>query len=299
MILGGPGSGKTWLAKRTARCCAEEALAALEEGTALDDVELPLYTTCARLVSAPGDIRDAAVSSAIERIGDLGGFRIIQALWQLFTERDRRTLLVIDSLDEAPDAGDRDRLREADSLKPPWRVVLTSRRSSWNSQLNIEDANPAHRVGELQPLRYPEDVEPVIQQWFADQPEHGQALAAQIAAAAQPAAGRDRAADPGLLLHPRRRQAAATRVQARSVQARHQPHALRSLALRQQPPAGPGRLPGNASDLGLAGGEEPPGLRRRAVGRRHPYQASPAEPCRAGCGRSHRRTPWRSRLRHR
>ena len=76
-----------------------------------------------------------------------------------------RTLLVIDSLDEASDPGDaRDRLRQADSLRPPWRVVLTSRPSSWNNQLNIEKANQAHRVGELQPLRYPGDVEAVIRQ---------------------------------------------------------------------------------------------------------------------------------------
>ena len=75
VILGGPGSGKTWLAKRTARICAEDALAALEAGAALDEVELPLFTTCSRLVSAPGSIREAGASSAINRIGDLGGSR--------------------------------------------------------------------------------------------------------------------------------------------------------------------------------------------------------------------------------
>ena len=32
VILGGPGSGKTWLAKRTARRCAEDALEALAAG---------------------------------------------------------------------------------------------------------------------------------------------------------------------------------------------------------------------------------------------------------------------------
>ena len=49
VVLGGPGSGKTWLAKRTARLCAEAALEALAEGAVPDEVELPLYTTCARL----------------------------------------------------------------------------------------------------------------------------------------------------------------------------------------------------------------------------------------------------------
>ena len=33
VILGGPGSGKTWLAKRTARRCAANALQALAAGT--------------------------------------------------------------------------------------------------------------------------------------------------------------------------------------------------------------------------------------------------------------------------
>jgi hypothetical protein len=168
---------------RTARICAEEALAALEAGTTLDEVELPLYTTCSRLVSAPAGvgIREAA-AGAIARIGDLGGSRILTALGLLFTERDRRTLLVIDSLDEARDAGEaHDRLREADSLRPPWRVVLTSQHSSWNNQLNIQNANPAHRIGDLQPLRYPADVDAVIQQWFANSRPRGQALVNAIA----------------------------------------------------------------------------------------------------------------------
>ena len=182
VILGGPGSGKTWLAMRTVRICAEEALAGLDGKAALDEVELPLYTTCSRLVSTRGDIRQAAASSAIERIGDLGGSRIVKALCLFFTERATRTLLVIDSLDEASDAGEaRERLRQADSLRQPWRVVLTSRRSSWSDQLNIEEGNQDHRVGELRSLHYPDDVEYVIQQWFAARPEQGQALTAQIA----------------------------------------------------------------------------------------------------------------------
>ena len=177
VILGGPGAGKTWLAKRTARRCAEAALAALAAGGAIDEVELPLYTTCSRLYSAHGDIRDAAVSSALDQLGDLGGSRLTAAIRVFFTERNAPTLLVIDSLDEAH--GSDDRLRQADTL--PWRIVLTTRPSSWNHQLIIEEANDSHRTGELQPLCYPDDVEPFIKRWFAERPEWGDVLAAQIA----------------------------------------------------------------------------------------------------------------------
>ena len=51
VILGGPGSGKTWLAKRTARRCAEGALEVLAAGGTLEEVELPLYTACSRLLA--------------------------------------------------------------------------------------------------------------------------------------------------------------------------------------------------------------------------------------------------------
>jgi hypothetical protein len=180
VLLGGPGSGKSWLAKRTARISAENALAATEEGAALEEVELPLYTTFSALIRAPGDIREAAVTSAMNALGDLGGSRISEALRLFFTERRAPTLLVLDSLDEASDLRvARERLRQADTLKQPWRVMLTSRHSSWDETLTSRDGGL--QVGELQPLRYPQDVEAVIDRWFADRPERGRGLAAQIA----------------------------------------------------------------------------------------------------------------------
>jgi Domain of unknown function (DUF4062)/NACHT domain len=177
VVLGGPGSGKTWLAKRTTRRCAEHALRELAAGALLHEVELPLYTTCSRLFSTSGDIRVAAVSSALDQLGDLDGARPSAALRTFLAERNAPTVLVIDSLDEAH-GGSHERLRQADTLR--WRVVLTSRPSSWNQQLAINDTDDSHRVGELQPLRYPDDVEPFIHRWFAHQPQRGEDLAAQI-----------------------------------------------------------------------------------------------------------------------
>jgi hypothetical protein len=82
IVLGGPGSGKTWLARRTARLCAEVALDQLAEGARLDEVELPLYTTCARLAAAQLDdgIRHAVVVSALGLLPDVGGSRVFHAL---------------------------------------------------------------------------------------------------------------------------------------------------------------------------------------------------------------------------
>ena len=148
VILGGPGAGKTWLAKRTARRWAENALQVLAAGGTLEEAELPLYTTCSRLFGADGDIREAVVSSALGQLGDLGGSRISKALGVFFAERNAPTLLVIDSLDEAH--GPSERLRQASTL--PWRIVLTSRPSSWKNQLTVNDTDESHRVGELQPL---------------------------------------------------------------------------------------------------------------------------------------------------
>ncbi len=96
VVLGGPCSGKTWLARRAARRCAERALRALEDGSPLDEVELPLYTTCARLAAAPpGDgIRRAVVAGALGHLPDLGDARVLEALRVLFEERNAPVLLV-------------------------------------------------------------------------------------------------------------------------------------------------------------------------------------------------------------
>ena len=49
------------------------------------------------------------------------------------------------------------------------------------TQLDLDEKNDSHRVGQLRPLQYPGDVEPFIHHWFRDRPEQGKDLAAQIA----------------------------------------------------------------------------------------------------------------------
>lgn len=178
VVLGGPGAGKTWLAMRTVRRGAQAALAALDSGQTVEDVEVPLYTTAAGLLVAEGSVRELVVSAAVDRGPDLGGKRATDAVRQFFLDRNDPTLLVIDSLDEAP--GSSERLRQVDTL--PWRVMLTSRPSAWNHQLTLDEENSSHVVGELQPLSYPDDVNGFIDSWFSDRPERGASLQAQIAA---------------------------------------------------------------------------------------------------------------------
>jgi hypothetical protein len=183
VVLGGPGSGKTWLAKRTARLSAEAALEALAAGARLEEVELPLYTTCARLAEARPDesARRAAVASALSQLPDLGDSRVLDRLQMLFEERDAPTLLVADSLDEARGADDR-----IGKLPPGWRIMLTTRPAAWNRQLAINEDdssdgdNSSERVGVLQPLRYPEDVEAFIRGWFSQQRPWAKFLIAQL-----------------------------------------------------------------------------------------------------------------------
>jgi hypothetical protein len=180
VVLGGPGSGKTWLARRAVRLCAEAAIDALAAGDGLDEVELPLFITCARLATTtPTDnIRRAVVASALGPLPDLGGSRITEAIRVLFEERNAPTLLVADSLDEARGADDR--IRQADTLPLTWRIILTSRPGSWNRQFAAVENDPVRQVGRLQPLRYPEDVDAFIRQWFSERPAHAASLATQI-----------------------------------------------------------------------------------------------------------------------
>jgi hypothetical protein len=281
VVLGSPGSGKTWLAKRTARLCAEAALAGLAAGAIPGEVELPLYTTCARLAAAPpaDEIRRAAVASALSQLPDLGGSHVTDAVQELFERRDGQpTLLVIDSLDEAREADERIRL--ADTLPAAWRILLTSRPASWNRQLAVDGSDESRRVGTLLPLRYPQDVEPFISTWFSDRPRRAAELAGQIRSS-RPCNGPSPCHFPDVLLHHRGRPA-ASRPSGRAVPPGDQAHTRRTVARwRARPGPRPGGMPGNLPRLGVVRGGEQPCIGARRVGGRV-HDAPREQPGRSG-----------------
>jgi hypothetical protein len=184
VVLGGRGSGKTWLARRYAREAAQAVMSKLEEGARLDEVELPLFTTWAQWTKTPGGTRESLVAASFASglgysnpdEGDAGS-----RLQRTFTQPGRKVLQVLDSLDEAADlAGQASRLRELTSLHE-FRVVVTSRQAAWDATYcGKTDGADGPRVVKLQDLEYPEDVDAFIRAWFAADSSRGDALIEEL-----------------------------------------------------------------------------------------------------------------------
>ncbi|MBN2176357.1 MAG: NACHT domain-containing protein, partial [Demequinaceae bacterium] len=185
VVLGGPGSGKTWLAKRYARQAAERALEDLDAGMRLDKVEIPLLTTWdhwARFQAA--DLREGLVQASTSRgIDDLDDDFSMPRLRRALTRPKARILMIVDSLDEAADrfsqAGQRTRLRDLVSVaKAGWRVVVTSRVGAWEASQS--GSGSAAREVELEPMEYPKDVTAFVCSWFEDEHDRADHLLAEI-----------------------------------------------------------------------------------------------------------------------
>lgn len=183
VVLGGPGSGKSWLARRYARQAAHKALDLLEGGAGLDDVELPLLTTWDQWTRTPGSPRqsllDAPFASGSGH-SDVGTTDDVRRLQRVFTRPGAKVLLVVDSLDEAADLSQQaDRLYELRSLEG-WRSVVTSRPAAWHATYSPAGRDDEPLVVEIQDLSYPDDVEAFVQAWFAGDPQRGSALVQEI-----------------------------------------------------------------------------------------------------------------------
>lgn len=167
VVLGGPGSGKTWLARRIARRAALKALRGLQSGLPTEAVEIPLFVTCEQFQTAPGSRWDAAIRPALESFPPVDGHGS-DRLFAYLSGRTHGVLLILDSLDEATHG----RGLEL-ALIDGWRVVLTTRPGAWRGQWphpaggDAIDGFARPVVAEIEALSYPEDVRAFAATWFA------------------------------------------------------------------------------------------------------------------------------------
>lgn len=174
VILGGPGAGKSWLARRIAREAAEAALERLVQGANPASVRIPLFTTWDVWAGWHGDgARGTLVEAAFDSAHDLGGLAIVDRIKRLLREAPN-VIAVVDSLDEARDKTRvAERIAELDSILG-WRTVVTSRPGAWDAKSATRDRSDG--VAELQPLTWEDDVRLFVQAWFPDDPARATAL---------------------------------------------------------------------------------------------------------------------------
>lgn len=176
VVLGGAGTGKTWLARRIARRAAETALKSLRADVSVEKVEVPLLVTCEQFRTVEGTPRQAAIGPAIDSRSDLGA-GVADPLKAHLLDRDDGILLVLDSLDEATTGR-----RDVDhALIGSWRTVITTRSDAWHNQWDSSPgvhqaegpvADPTRQVtiATLQSLSYPDDVRAFAHAWHHSRP---------------------------------------------------------------------------------------------------------------------------------
>ena len=181
-VLGGPGSGKTWQARRYARTAAERALQQLRAGAGLDQLELPVLTTWGAWSRFAGPAEATLIEASFDaRLGvtAMTDPRSPERLRRTFG-RAQHLLVVVDSLDEASGDHDSGRLVSLLGLGNAWTVVVTSRHGAWEALARPARADPRLKVVELVGLDYYDDVVPFVRSWFDQAPERAAALEEQI-----------------------------------------------------------------------------------------------------------------------
>ena len=173
-VLGGPGSGKTWLARRLAREAAETALEQLRDPRVDPaSVELPLFTTVAKWIERHGTGFEGLVEAALPNESQ-------QKIRRLVLRPGARVLAVADSLDEGVSVNSARTLLNSLTSSPTRRLVVTSRPEAWHSAASGLRATQDTRVGNLTELRYPKDVHGYVKAWFTENPPTTQHLIRQI-----------------------------------------------------------------------------------------------------------------------
>ena len=173
-VLGGPGSGKTWLAQRLAREAAETALEQLRDPRVDPaSVELPLFTTVAEWIKRHETGFEGLVEAALPHESQ-------EKIRRLVLLPGARVLAVADSLDEGVSVNSARTLLNSLTSSPTRRLVVTSRPEAWHSAVSGLRATQDTRVGTLTELHYPKDVHGYIKAWFTESPPTAQHLIRQL-----------------------------------------------------------------------------------------------------------------------
>ncbi|MCI0157761.1 NACHT domain-containing protein [Leifsonia shinshuensis] len=179
VILGEPGSGKTWYLRMLARRAAQEALDELERGGSTTGIEIPLLTTWQRWADTPGDTTESLVASSFASglgFTPLADRDMRERLEVSLLASLSRVVVMVDSLDEAADVKDQAaRLQELSGLPLRWRVVISSRPAAWAHAAKRALVRRSPREITLRGLRYPTDVISFIRAWFAEPDEEWRA----------------------------------------------------------------------------------------------------------------------------
>ena len=163
VVLGGPGSGKSWLARRSAIRAAELALTAITGPDSLERAEIPLFARCSQFAlfattSAPTTWL-ALVDAALQEIADsFHSDRVRQSLRLRFAEQPGYYLAILDGLDEAATTSRLSNVFSALTMAQRLRILITSRPTAWQAELYLDKDNARHRLAELLPLSHADVV---------------------------------------------------------------------------------------------------------------------------------------------
>lgn len=149
VVLGGPGSGKTWLVRWEAQRLAREALGRLRRSGFPDEVQIPIrlrLSNIGKTISEKGCSFSEAVVECFSEKKISHGNQSAQAPSELLTELidekigTKKVWLLLDALSEAQHAGYRDTvvegIRSFLQNNPDSRLLLASRETRYDSALS-------------------------------------------------------------------------------------------------------------------------------------------------------------------